>query len=131
MAHTNGWKYSHEENTPGASDGGLGSQKKSKKVRRNPSEKGNRRTSGAHELAGDASGVLSEMSKTQQRREREQEKELERSWEVYAEDRAQSMTGAIMAFQHDREDQPRSQTMKERDRVAWQDPEKPGTVDKI
>jgi hypothetical protein len=129
MAHTNGWKYSNEQNTTGVSDGGLGSQKKSKKVRRNPSEKGNRGMSGAHELAGDAPSVLSEMSKTQQRRERTQEKERERGREAYAEHRAQSMRGAVTAFQLDRESQLRSQTMKERDRVAWQDPEKPGTID--
>jgi hypothetical protein len=130
MAHTNGWRYSNEQNTTRVSDGGLGSEKNGRKVRRNPSEKGNSRVSGAHELASDASGVLSETSKTQQRREREQEKELERNREIYTEHRAQSMTGAVTAFQRDRESPPRSQTMKERDRVTWQDPEKPGTVDK-
>jgi hypothetical protein len=136
MAHTHGWEYSHEQDSTAVSDGALSSRKKSKKTRRDPSEKGGSRggsrgpsrMSGVHEVGGDVPGVLSEMSKTQRRREREQEKERERTQDVYADHRAQSMRGALTAFERDRENQPRSQTMRERDRVAWQDPEKAGHV---
>lgn len=132
MAHTHGWEYSHEQDRTAVSNGALGYGKKSKKIRRDPSEKGGSRgpsrMSGVHEVGGDVPGVLSEMSKIQRRREREQEKERERTRDVYADHRAQSMRGALTAFERDRENQPRSQTMRERDRVAWQDPEKAGHV---
>jgi hypothetical protein len=126
MAHTHGWEYSHEQDSTAVSDGALGSRKKSKKIRRDPSEKGGSR--GGRRMSGDVPGVLSDMAKIQRRREREQEKERERTRDVYADHRAQSMRGALTALERDRENQPRSQTMRERDRVAWQDPEKAGHV---
>lgn len=135
MAHTHGWEYSHEQDSTVASDRALSARKNSKKMPRDQNEKGGSRgpsrMSGVHEVGSDVPSVLSEMSKIQRRREREQERERERNRDVYAEHRAQSMRGAVTAFERDREYQPRSQTMRERDRVVWQDPEKPGTIDKI
>jgi hypothetical protein len=136
MAHTQGWEYSHEQDDTLTPGGVVGGGKKSKKVRRDQSEKGvsrggskNRAT--VQELDGDVPSVLSEMSKIQKRRDREREREQERNRDQYAENRAQSMRGAVAAFERDRENLSRSQTMREKDRVAWHDPEKTDTIEKI
>jgi hypothetical protein len=136
MAHTQGWEYSHEQDSALASDGVLGAGKKSKKTRRNHSEKGvsrgpSRNSVGIHKMGSDVPNVLSQISKIQRRRELEQEREQERNRDQYAEHHAQSMRGAVAAFERDRENQPRSQTMREKDRVAWQDAEKMEAIEKI
>lgn len=83
------------------------------------------------ESNGNVPGVLSEMSKIQQRKEREQERERERNRDQYAEHRTQSMRGAVTAFERDRDSQPRSQTMREKDRIAWQNPDRRDAIKKI
>jgi hypothetical protein len=129
MAHTRGWEYNHEQDDTLASGGVLGSRKKSKKARRDQGEKGSRGS--VREADSDVPSALTEMSKIQQKREREQERERQTNKDQYAEYRAQSMRGAISAFERDRANQPRSQTMRERDRITWQDPEKTDMIERI
>jgi hypothetical protein len=134
MAHTHGWEYTHERDDTLTSSGMLGGGKKSSRMRRDQSEKGvSRNTSRAGMRAsnGNVPSVLSEMSKTQRRKEREQERERERNRDQYAEHRAQSMRGAVRAFERDRGSQPRSQTMREKDRIAWQDLNRRDAIEKI
>jgi len=126
MAYTHGWEYNHEQDDTLASGGLLGPGKKSKKARRDQGEKGSSRNRGSiREVDNDVPSALTEMSKIQQRKEREEERDQ------YAEHRAQSMRGAVSTFERDRASQPRSQTMRERDRITWEDPAKPDVVEKI
>jgi hypothetical protein len=132
MAHTRGWEYSHEQDDTLASGGLLGPRKKSKKARRDQGEKSSSRNRGSiREADSNAPGVLAEMSKIQQRNEREQERERRRNRDQHAEYRTLSMRGAVSAFERDRDNPTRSQTMRERDRITWQDPEKRDTIEKI
>lgn len=133
MAHTQGWEYSHEQDDTLTPGGGVGREKKSKKIRREQSEKGvsrgvSRSRGNAQELDG---GMPAAMSKVQRRKDREREREEARNRDQYAENRAQSMRGAQTAFVRDQDTQPRSQTMREKDRVAWHDPEKTDMIEKI
>jgi hypothetical protein len=110
----------------------LGPGKKSKKARRDQREKGSSRNRGSvREADNDVPSAPTEMSKIQQRKEREQERERQMNRDQYAEYRAQSMRGAVSAFERDRANQPRSQTMRERDRITWEDPEKTDVMEKI
>jgi hypothetical protein len=132
MAHTRGWEYNREQDDALASGGVLGPRKKSKKARRDRGEKSSSRSRGSIRDAGsNVPSALTETSKIQQRKEREQERERQTNKDQYAEHRAQSMKGAISAFERDRANQSRSQTMRERDRITWQDPEKTDTIEKI
>jgi hypothetical protein len=132
MAHTRGWEYNHEQDDTLASGGVLGPRKKSKMARRDQGEKGNSRSRGSvREADSGVPSALAEMSKIQQRKEREQERERQTNKDQYAGYRAQSLRGAVSAFERDRANQSRSQTMRERDRITWQDPEKTDTIERI
>ena len=138
MAHTRGWEYNHEQDSTIASGGVLGAEKKNRKIQREQSEKGgsrgaSRNRSSVRDADSNMPSVLSEMAKVQRRREREQERERERSRDQYAEYRSQSMKGAVSAFTRERERDQRSQTMREKEKIAWRDrdPEKTDAIEKI
>ena len=138
MAHTRGWEYSHDQDKPVPSDVVFAAERKSKKIRRDPSEKGGSRGVSRHatsvrEVDSGAPSILSEMGNAQRRQEREREREREKNRDQYAEYRSQSMKGAVSAFERDRDREQRSQTMREKDRIAWRDrdPEKMDTIEKI
>jgi len=116
----------------------FGAEKKSKKIRREQSEKGesrgaSRNRTNVREVDTSVPSILSEIALVQRRREREQEREQERNRDQYAEYRSQSMRGAVSAFELHRDREQRSQTMRESDKIAWRDgdPEKVDTIEKI
>jgi hypothetical protein len=133
MAHTRGWEYNHEQGDTSASGGVLGpGKKKSKKGRGDRGEKGSSRNKGSvRDADSNAPSVLTEMSKIQQKNEWEQQQERQKTRDQYAEYRTQSMRGAVSAFERDKDNLTRSQTMRERDRISWQDPEKRDTIEKM
>jgi hypothetical protein len=132
MAHTRGWEYSHEQDDTLASGGVLGPRTKSKKARRDQREKSSSRNRGSiREADSNVPGVVMKTSKIQQRNEREQERERQKNRDHHAQYRTLSMRGAVSAFERDKDNPTRSQTMRERDRITWQDPEKTDTVEKI
>lgn len=137
MAHTQGWEYTHEQDT--VSEGVvLETGKKGKKIRREESQKAvsrhnSRSKGGAREADTNGPSIAPEMSQIQRRQERDQERQRERNRDQYAEYRSQSMRGAVSAFDRDRESVARSQTMREKDKAAWRnrDLEQTDTIEKL